>query len=571
MFKEVKEQYNYEFNITEQGIYIISIEASCKEGKVLGLFGGEDLRIEIDDIKLRENPVKGRAEYFNIPPAWNGTKLKGVAKTIYFVLRLDKGKHNIKFIPKEGAAILREPTVELFEVNKIIENAKSEERNRQPWVTIALIDLPLNILDVSAACEKRKYDSDDVKLIIDGQIQKNKQSNWRGKNWYFAGRQLLGDTKDARFYPKLDKGVHYIEFWADRTPVLNSVSMDLKTEDTEALKEEPKIRVPSVDDPKWTGNFNDDTEQMLLARAIFGEARQTDFSDKLRIAVGWSVKNRVASPQWKNTYHEVILEAAQYSAFNEGDDNLLFVKDPLSGGKESWENCYKIAGQIMNGELEDPTNGANHYFSDFIDHPKWTKSPQAEFKIKIDNTFFYDLDWTRNGFSKLLVIFIFTASLFCWSLYYQAIAHDSEDHLEKTFEAEFYNHFFINPKTEELNKVEFDENGEFLRIKEITNNGYSKIKLKRFSDSEALGYFQYLHKKEDPEWNYCKDNVALMIMPDEHSEPYEIYRGDCHTSYWGLSGHNNKHAIVYWNCGSSCLYAYEINIITGEIESEYHK
>jgi len=61
-----------------------------------------------------------------------------------------------------------------------------------------------------------------------------------------------------------------------------------------------------------------------------------------------------------------------------------------------------------------------------------------------------------------------------------------------------------------------------------------------------------------------------MIMSDEYSEPYEIYRGDCHTSYWKFNSLNNKTAIVYYNCGTHCLYAYEINIDTKKIEKEYH-
>lgn len=59
-------------------------------------------------------------------------------------------------------------------------------------------------------------------------------------------------------------------------------------------------------------------------------------------------------------------------------------------------------------------------------------------------------------------------------------------------------------------------------------------------------------------------------MDNEYSEPYEIYRGDMRASYWETAVADNEHAIVYYNCGSPCLYAYEINIETGEVESEYH-
>ena len=227
MYKKIKKPFNYDFRAPKDGLYSISVEASCKSGKMLGLYGGEDLRAELDDIKLREIPAKNRAQYYNIPPAWNGTQLKGKSKTVIFILKLNKGKHVLRFIPQKGTIINQEPIIKPLKSSKILEKIQSPEKNRQPWITLVLIDLPLKTLDVSVACKKRTKDSDDLGIIIDGQIQKNEQSNWWGRNWYFRGSQMQGETKVARFYPKLPKGIHYIEFWADRTPVLNSVSMDV--------------------------------------------------------------------------------------------------------------------------------------------------------------------------------------------------------------------------------------------------------------------------------------------------------------------------------------------------------
>jgi len=152
----------------------------------------------------------------------------------------------------------------------------------------------------------------------------------------------------------------------------------------------------------------------------------------------------------------------------------------------------------MSGKLSDPTDGANHYFSEFIDFPEWTKSSQAEFKIKINNTLFYDLNWKRNGFSKILLIFILGIIFFLGGIYFKTLAcNNQRDVAAQVWKAEKYNHFFINPKAEEINKIEFDESGDFLRFKQTTDNKYPKSQLKRFSNNEeTLGYFQDLHKKE---------------------------------------------------------------------------
>jgi len=467
------------------------------------------------------------------------------------------------------------------------DNNPAQDGNRRQWINLVLIDLPLKKLNIKAKADKHKRDSDDIKLIINGRIEENKDSKLH-KNWYWCGKDLRGYDKEFNKELNLKKGLHYIELWADRMPFLYRIEIEIETEkDKQTKPEEPsKSNIPTVNNPEFTGDFNDDTEHMLLARTIFGEARQTDFSDKLRIAVGYSTKNRIESPQWGNTYHEIILGESQYSAFNETDPNLPFVKDPLhrnnNDDKKAWENCYKIAGQVMRGEVSDPTDGADHYFSTIIDQPDWTKSHQAEFKIQIDNTLFYEVDWSRKGFSKILAILLIAVSLLLGGLYCatQIDNNDTNKAVAETLEAESSKHLFIHPQINEIFKISFNEKGEFLRFEQITNDGYYKSNLKVFSASDRFGYYQELHKKDelgkiDPNdkealSEYYKNYIALKIMDNEYSEPYEVYRGDMHTSYWETTVADNKHAIVYYNCGSPCLYAYEINIETGEVESEYH-
>lgn len=164
-------------------------------------------------------------------------------------------------------------------------------------------------------------------------------------------------------------------------------------------------RIPTVDDPEWTGDFRDDTDQMILARMIFGEARNELSPEILRHAVGWVARNRVENDivWWGTTYQEVIPKDAQFSAFSVGDDNRDEVENPLKSGndidKQAWENCYDIAGKILDGSISDPTNGADHYYSDSIDQPGYYKgkSPTLEITDQPDQngkkitTYFYKL------------------------------------------------------------------------------------------------------------------------------------------------------------------------------------
>lgn len=158
----------------------------------------------------------------------------------------------------------------------------------------------------------------------------------------------------------------------------------------------PEMRVPTVDDPKWTGDFNDDNETILLARVIFGEARDGRLSDAARIAVGWSIRNRV---EYKNalryggTYHAVILKPKQYSSFNANDANRYLVENPLANENgvdtRAWIHCYNIAVNVLNNSVTDPTSGSNHFFDDSISPPLWAKDEY--FKVKIDSFLFYDI------------------------------------------------------------------------------------------------------------------------------------------------------------------------------------
>ena len=147
----------------------------------------------------------------------------------------------------------------------------------------------------------------------------------------------------------------------------------------------------TVDNPKWTGNFSDDTDEIILARALFGEARNTLVPDEARVAIGWVIRNRVESSRWPNTYWEVITTPSQFSSFNIGDHNRPFVEDPLHKNNEvdkrAWEHTCDIARKVIKGEINDPTHGANHYYDDSISTPGWAKNQKPTLIISYINQY----------------------------------------------------------------------------------------------------------------------------------------------------------------------------------------
>lgn len=168
-----------------------------------------------------------------------------------------------------------------------------------------------------AKADKLRRDDDDIKLIIDGKTQKNDNKKSH-QDWCWCGKILRGKEKEFKKTVDFNHGFHYIDLWADESPFLKKIEIAIDGE---------SARAPTVDNPEWTGDFYDDPEQIILARAIFGEVRS--LPEKGRIAVGWSIKNRVIDTRWGDNYYDVILEPKQYSAFNKQDVNLPYVKNPL--------------------------------------------------------------------------------------------------------------------------------------------------------------------------------------------------------------------------------------------------
>lgn len=108
-------------------------------------------------------------------------------------------------------------------------------------------------------------------------------------------------------------------------------------------------------------NNSIENQKMLLAKALYGEARGEDRDTK--IAIAWTVKNRFHNGGWGSSLAQVILKRKQFSCFNPGDKNYDNVKNP-SGN--AWTEAQDVAGGVLDGTIPDPTGGALFYHNKHV-------------------------------------------------------------------------------------------------------------------------------------------------------------------------------------------------------------
>ena len=111
----------------------------------------------------------------------------------------------------------------------------------------------------------------------------------------------------------------------------------------------------------------------MLARTIFGEARGETFSGKL--AVGWVVRNRVESGREQRFGSGIIgvcRKPWQFSAWNPGDPNERKCQE-VTVADVSFVDCLAAARAALEGNLPDPTRGADHYHVAGIE-PYWAEN-----------------------------------------------------------------------------------------------------------------------------------------------------------------------------------------------------
>ncbi|MBU1180154.1 DUF1402 family protein [Patescibacteria group bacterium] len=294
--KKIDKPYHYSFSLKNSGLTAISISARCSSKKQIKSNVDENLRVEINGLSCREIDHEKYKQFFNIPPAFNGSKLKGLKKTVTFLTILEKGEHVISLIPQQTATIETIKIEELFKQQEPILNIEetAEDGDRRPWHTFVLLDLPLSKFSANITIRKKFLDSDDIKIIVNGAIKRNTASI-KFRFWYLAGGLLSwlffkkeGETKKIKieFNERLEAGIHYIEFYADKTPVLHDASFDLSYTETKAEKRAANlIKLYSRFIKKAGSEFG--VDPTIIGAAIFQEqATNVNFIDNLTDYMG---------------------------------------------------------------------------------------------------------------------------------------------------------------------------------------------------------------------------------------------------------------------------------------------
>jgi len=115
------------------------------------------------------------------------------------------------------------------------------------------------------------------------------------------------------------------------------------------------------------------TDQDTLARTMWGEARGEGRAGQ--VAVAWTVRNRVRDPRkrWPTLYWKACKQAGQFSCWN-----LLDVNRPkllaVTAADAVFKDCVSIAGEVINGTINDPTKGSNYFYDSSIPQPAFWKS-----------------------------------------------------------------------------------------------------------------------------------------------------------------------------------------------------
>lgn len=127
--------------------------------------------------------------------------------------------------------------------------------------------------------------------------------------------------------------------------------------------------ISALDQPRYTQHITleeNRRQTLCLALNIYHEARGSTRNDM--VGVAWVTRNRVESRYSRGrNYCQIIWEPGQYSWTKRSTTSLM----PRE--IRAWQSVVRIAEQVINGEVADPTSGANTFYSSRLGAPAWTR------------------------------------------------------------------------------------------------------------------------------------------------------------------------------------------------------
>lgn len=105
------------------------------------------------------------------------------------------------------------------------------------------------------------------------------------------------------------------------------------------------------------------------------------------MSVGSVIMNRLKNPAYGSDLHQVILQPGQFSAWNNYTGYASGVgglnMNEITPGKQA----YMVADQILDGNYNDPTGGALHYYNPNTANPAWGQRSGGQWKQIGDHLF----------------------------------------------------------------------------------------------------------------------------------------------------------------------------------------
>lgn len=119
----------------------------------------------------------------------------------------------------------------------------------------------------------------------------------------------------------------------------------------------------------------DEYQKWTVALCAWREAR-SEGRDGIR-AVIHVIANRAA--RRRRSWAEIIYQPLQFSSMTAPHDPQLSLVPVRPDA--NFEICYEVADLIWQAKDFDLTNGADHYFADYIPMPEWAKTMTATAKF----------------------------------------------------------------------------------------------------------------------------------------------------------------------------------------------
>ena len=132
-----------------------------------------------------------------------------------------------------------------------------------------------------------------------------------------------------------------------------------------------------TDDPE----FKNDSDQVLLARMLFGEARSC--SDEEKMVIAYTAIERVNDNKKYNgvKLRDTLLN--HYDCFHKRNSQKSIISNPLKHEPaEIFENCLELSRFALNGKYQRFNTGATLYHTKDIDTPSsWDKSKLVDIDV----------------------------------------------------------------------------------------------------------------------------------------------------------------------------------------------